>query len=57
METINHQRKKNWHQMPNVMHEHRRQYSSLDSSIKQTVQFAENKRNNFIVDWQLNSLR
>lgn len=57
METINHQRKKIWHQMPNVMHEHRRQYSSLDSPIKQTVQFAENKRNNFIVDWQLNSLR
>lgn len=57
METLNYQRKRIWHQMPNVMHEQRRQYSVSGSSIKHTIQDAENQNGNFIVDWQLNQPR
>lgn len=54
METLNHQRQRIWHQMPNVMHEHRRQYLVSGSSVKHSTQDVENKNSNFIVDWQLN---
>ncbi len=55
METINHQRKRIWHQMPNVMHELKRENSISGSSIKHSIQSTENKNSSFIVDWQLNN--
>lgn len=51
METVISQRKKIWHNMPNIEHERRKDYA-LSGSLRQ-YSIQNIKSSPFIVDWQM----
>ena len=54
MEAVINQQRKIWHQMPNFVHESKREYSIFGSLKNHAMQIAKSKCSSFIVDWQLN---
>lgn len=54
MEAVINQQRKNWHQMPNLVHEREREYSISGSLDNHAIQNVKSKSSSFIVDWQLN---
>jgi hypothetical protein len=53
MEAAINQQRKFWQQMPNVVHNWKREYSISGSLKNHAIQNAKSKINSFIVDWQL----
>ena len=54
MEAVINQQGKIWHQMPNFVHEMKREYSISGTLRNHAIRNVKIESSSFIVDWQLN---